>query len=124
MAEPTTNSGYLTDYWTDEDHLFFSDFRPALLDIVTSAQTPLTVGVFGPWGSGKTSLLRMLEQDIAGKGLPTLRTVWFTAWKYDRHEALWRALILRVLDALYPQVDEAERTPEQHHQVALLDQLQ
>ncbi|MCP4165243.1 MAG: hypothetical protein GY759_05030, partial [Chloroflexi bacterium] len=123
MTEPWTNTGYLSDHWTDDDH-FFSDYRPALLDIVTSAQTPLTVGIFGPWGSGKTSLLRMLEKDIADKGTQPLRTVWFTAWKYDRHEALWRALILRVLDALYPKVEEKDRTPEQQQQVILLDQLQ
>lgn len=93
---------YLTDYWTTQDNLSFSDFRPALFHILTEAQTPLTVGVFGPWGSGKTSLLRMLKEDVERKGLPSLRPVWFTAWKYDRHEALWRAFILRVLDALYP----------------------
>ena len=34
-----------------------------------------------------------------------MRTVWFTAWKYDRQDALWRSLILRVLDALYPRED-------------------
>ncbi len=72
-------SAYLSDYWTTDDYLSFSDFRPALYNIITTAQTPLTVGVFGPWGSGKTSLLRMLKQEIDEKGLPSLRTVWFTA---------------------------------------------
>jgi ABC-type phosphate/phosphonate transport system ATPase subunit len=55
---------YLSDRWTTNDYLSFSDFRPALLNIITTAQTPLTVGVFGPWGSGKTSLLRMLKREI------------------------------------------------------------
>jgi hypothetical protein len=44
-------SAYLTDYWTVSDDLRFSDFRPALKNILIGAQTPLTVGVFGPWGS-------------------------------------------------------------------------
>ena len=121
-------SAYLTDYWTTTDYLSFSDFRPALFNIITTAQTPLTVGVFGPWGSGKTSLLRMLKQEIDDKGLPSLRTVWFTAWKYDRHQALWRAFILRVLDSLYPRQD-GERIPfdelgeKQQAQVRQLDRL-
>jgi len=79
---------YLSDYWTLRDDLYFSDFRQALLTILTQAQTPLTVGVFGPWGSGKTSLLPMLKKDVEDKGLRSIRPVWFTAWKYDRHEAL------------------------------------
>jgi hypothetical protein len=126
---------YLTDYWTTEDNLRFSDFRPALFNILTQAQTPLTIGVFGPWGNGKTSLLRMLKGDVEKKNLPSLRAVWFTAWKYDRHEAPWRAFILRVLDALYPREsgdapwEERERIPvdklnnKQTKQVKYLDRL-
>ena len=93
---------YLTDNATDTDQLEFDDFRKALADILTTADTPLTVGIFGNWGSGKTSLMKMLRKDIEDLGLPSRRTVWFTAWKYDQQDALWRSLILRVLNALYP----------------------
>jgi len=62
----------------------------------------MTVGLFGTWGSGKTSLMRMIKARIDAAGLPAYRTTWFDAWKYDREEALWRALILQVLDALRP----------------------
>ncbi|MEM7129832.1 MAG: SUMF1/EgtB/PvdO family nonheme iron enzyme [Chloroflexota bacterium] len=95
---------YKTDSHTTTDFLNFSDFRPALRSIIERADTPLTVGVFGPWGSGKTSLLRMLCQDLDEMQKANIRTVWFTAWKYDRQDALWRAFILRVLDALYPPI--------------------
>jgi formylglycine-generating enzyme required for sulfatase activity len=120
---------YYTDYWTTEDQLHFSDFRQVLCDILMNAATPLTVGVFGPWGSGKTSLLRMLEQDIKDKRLYRYRPVWFTAWKYGQEEALWRAFILRVVDALYPH-DKGKRIPfnelseSQQEQVAKLQRLE
>lgn len=93
---------YKNDTHTTTDFLNFSDFRPALKEIIESAQTPLTIGLFGPWGSGKTSLLDMLRSDLQAEMGENVRTVWFTAWKYDREDALWRAFILRVLDALYP----------------------
>jgi len=136
MGNLDKRAPYLPDYWTLQDNLRFSDFRPALRRILLEAQTPLTVGVFGPWGSGKTSLLRMLWMDIEEMGLPSIRTVWFTAWKYDRHEALWRAFILRVLDGLYPRksgegpreararIPPEELTdPQQKEQVDHLDRL-
>ncbi|MBV7336974.1 KAP family NTPase [Chloroflexi bacterium TSY] len=97
---PRTRSAYLADYQTTDDLLNFDDFRPALEEILRDAQTPRTVGLFGPWGSGKTNLLNMLHEKL-DKEDPRhqIRTVWFTAWKYDRQDALWRAFILRVLFA-------------------------
>ena len=66
----------------------------------------------------------MLKDDIDETGLASYDTVWFTAWKYDRHEALWRALLLRVLDALHPKVEPEQLTEEQQKLVELLGQLQ
>ena len=35
-----------------------------------------------------------------------IKTIWFNAWKYDKEDVLWRALIMRILDEL--------KTPEKH----------
>jgi len=102
-------SGFLSDYRASEDGLNFGIFKPALRNILESAETPLTVGVFGTWGSGKTSLLNMLKDELDEKKLPSLKTVWFTAWKYEQHEALWRAFMLRVVDGLHPRKEDGSR---------------
>lgn len=101
------------DRYTIKDQLNFTDYRKIIGDIIKNANTPLTIGVFGPWGSGKTSLLRMLEDDVRQAALTKRRSVWFTAWKYDREEALWRALILRVLDALRPRNNKGDYLPDE-----------
>jgi hypothetical protein len=60
--------------------------------------SPLVVGVYGGWGTGKTSLMRTLRAALDGPGRTSL---WFDAWIYARQEeALWRALLLRVIEAL------------------------
>lgn len=98
----TRSTQYLSDYRSAEDLLDFDLFRPALMEIVRNAATPLTLGVFGSWGTGKTSLLHQLMSEIKSKGNPHQRAIWFTAWKYEEQEALWRAFLLRVIDGLYP----------------------
>ncbi len=57
MADPSTrrDSAYHSDYHTINDYLNFGDFKPALRNIIRQGQTPLTVGLFGAWGAGKTS---------------------------------------------------------------------
>ncbi|MFH1567837.1 MAG: SUMF1/EgtB/PvdO family nonheme iron enzyme [Gemmatimonadota bacterium] len=86
-----------TDQPTIDDQLGFGDYRRTLVEVVRTADTPITVGVFGGWGSGKTSLMRMVQEDLKQAG--RCRTAWFDAWKYDRDEVLWRALLLSCVEA-------------------------
>ena len=101
MPDPKTY--ILDDLPTDKDALDFKPYVETLVDVCKTASTPLTIGVFGTWGSGKTSLMKMVKDGIPGKckGLPKNYTVaWFDAWKYDKEETLWRALLLSVLNAV------------------------
>lgn len=86
----------VNDQPTETDALDFTPYFETLVDIIQTGNTPLTIGVFGPWGSGKTSLMKMVK-----KNLPKDFTVaWFDAWKYDKEETLWRAFLLSVLTAV------------------------
>lgn len=95
--------------WTDQpvlhekqDRLNFMDYADVLADVILTADTPITIGVFGPWGSGKTSLMRLTAERLVGRRTSAhrrARAVWFNAWQYERDEAaLWRSLLLRVIE--------------------------
>jgi len=61
-------------------------------------ETPLVIGVYGSWGTGKTSVMQTLAAALTA---PERLILWFDAWVYARQEqALWRALLLRVVEAL------------------------
>ena len=100
-------SPILDDRPTDSDALDFLPYRDTLADIIAdpATRTPLTVGIYGGWGSGKTSLMQMvknhLEAVLSQRG-EEAQAVWFNAWQYGNEDALWRALLLQVLDALRP----------------------
>jgi len=44
------------------------------------------IGVFGRWGEGKTSVLRLLEQELAEQGVVV---VWFSAWATGTDSDFW-----------------------------------
>ncbi len=104
-------SAHLSDRPTAVDQLGFASYREALGGLILdpATDTPLTIGVFGSWGTGKTSLLMMLKRDVeeaAVEGQDKNLVVWFNAWKYTQEGSLWRALILRVVEAIRADLDE------------------
>jgi AAA+ ATPase superfamily predicted ATPase len=110
----------LSDKPTVEDQLNFSDYKDILVEIAQSSDTPITVGVFGEWGSGKTSLMMMVEKELRAAGT---YTVWFNAWKYEKEDALWRALILRILESLKSRSKRVEQIRQRLYAAVSTEEL-
>jgi hypothetical protein len=66
-------------------------------------QLPFTVGIFGEWGEGKTTLVRFLKHYLFAASLPAARPtfIYFSAWPYTTSDELWRALIVKIARRLY-----------------------
>ncbi|MFI2200228.1 P-loop NTPase fold protein [Streptomyces sp. NPDC020192] len=79
----------------EDDSFHFGPYVDVLHAAVEQATPlPLTVGVFGSWGAGKSSFLRLWEGRFkAGR----TRTIWFNPWKYDRKVEVWAALLHTIL---------------------------
>jgi hypothetical protein len=106
----------LSDKPSDVDLLEFSDYAKALVDLIRSpkTQTPLTISIDGAWGSGKTTLMRLMQERLKGSDgkntkEPRAHTVFFNAWKYDKEESLWAALALEILSQVKKDLKSLER---------------
>jgi predicted KAP-like P-loop ATPase len=44
---------------------------------------PFTIGLFGGWGTGKTSLMRMIQAKLSSDDVVI---VWFNAWQFEQEE--------------------------------------
>lgn len=94
----------LNDYPVSDAKFFnFGAYADAISRIIQSKNTgtPLVIGIIGDWGSGKTSLMKTIENKIGKKENGHLvQTIWFNAWKFDKEGSVRRALLMRVLEEL------------------------
>jgi len=59
-------AGFATDYWNGKDLLNIEDDVNALASLVSawSVEPPLSIGLFGDWGSGKSHFMRQMRQRV------------------------------------------------------------
>jgi len=73
----------------EQDLLGFGAYADALAELLDhpATSTPLTVAITGPWGSGKTSLAKMVDARLRRwpreRGDPEHIICWFNAWLHD-----------------------------------------
>ncbi|HET6762602.1 MAG TPA: P-loop NTPase fold protein, partial [Longimicrobiaceae bacterium] len=116
VEEPPSHPGYVSDTADGDDQLAVTGDVEALATVLAAAtvQPPVSVGLFGDWGSGKSFFMRRMERRIAEISVRSRRArlaghgsayctgvvqIWFNAWHYlDAN--LWASMVTRVFDGL------------------------
>lgn len=94
----------------DQDGLGFSSYARAIVTAVRDTNGPLTIGIFGEWGTGKTSLMQLVQDAL--KGDDKIFPIWFNAWQYEQEEHPLVPLIGTILNQLQGPGDSGESTFE------------
>jgi hypothetical protein len=87
----------------DEDALGLVPIARALSRFLRNVETKPTVavGITGPWGSGKSSLMNLVREDLADYDV---RTVWFNAWHHQKEDNLLAALLATIRAQAVPPI--------------------
>ena len=72
----------------------FDDYAEALTEVIVHSRAEFSVGIFGSWGSGKTTLMQAIQRKLPDD--KSVIPVWFAAWRYEKDPNL----ILPLLDVL------------------------
>ncbi len=88
-----------SDKETTEDLLGYTVHASLLKSVVTNENNlPVTVGLYGDWGLGKTSILKILEQEL--KKDDDSVVVYFDGWSFESFDDAKMALIQGIVDGL------------------------
>lgn len=87
------------DNETDEDLLGFSLHANLIREIVTAPDMlPITIGLFGDWGGGKSSILKILQRDLSEN--PDFAVIYFNSWVFEGYEDAKAAILISLLTEL------------------------
>jgi hypothetical protein len=87
------------DNETATDLLGYDYLAAALVEVLTEPRLlPVTVGVFGDWGSGKSSLMKIASSDLQDRG--RVATIEFSAWQFEGYEDVKAALMQVIMRRL------------------------
>jgi hypothetical protein len=111
-ASHTRKLGYISDHETKVDLLRNKAIATTILEIIAGSGTkPLTIGVHGYWGAGKSSVLEMIAgHEFTGGETLVIR---FNGWQFEGFEDAKIALIEGVVDQLLANKTIYARAKEQ-----------
>jgi hypothetical protein len=75
------------------------DYVRTLLALVVTARFGMTVGLFGPWGTGKTTILEEIGRRLNAQYRPLVAYACFDAWRYEG-DSLRREFVREIAEQL------------------------
>lgn len=76
------------------DLLETKKYADVLKETILNIHTPSTIGLFGEWGSGKSSIIKTVQNDLE-KEKPNIKFITYDAWKYQG-DSFRRTFLIKV----------------------------
>jgi hypothetical protein len=95
----------IADTPSPDPQLGFGSYAAALAAAICGGTPPqFTVGIYGPWGSGKSSLLNAVARRLSEE--PEVITVFFDAWRYEQAPHI----VVPLMNAIYSQISKQDNS--------------
>jgi KAP family P-loop domain/Pentapeptide repeats (8 copies) len=97
----------ITDDISFSPILDFDDYVVSLTKIIKNSYPKFSIGIYGEWGTGKTTLMRSIYNRLKENNENnSIIAVWFNAWRYEREEQFAIMPLLKTIAYAIP--DNAE----------------
>ena len=64
----------------------FDKYSQTISNLIANSVPRFTVGIYGGWGTGKTTIMQMIQNHLDVKYKNDIKTIWFDAWRYENEE--------------------------------------
>lgn len=103
--------------WKDSetiiDYLNFDYIIDAVVKLVLDEDlSPSSIGLYGDWGSGKSSLMKMVEQHLISMNDKSILCIRFNGWLFEGYEDAKTALCGTILESIHKKKDFLLRLKE------------
>lgn len=91
------------DNETSDDLLGFKVHADLIVDVINDNDVlPVTIGVFGDWGSGKSSILKIVEKELIGDDKDGFKdgtlVLYFNGWVFEGYDDAKAALLESIIE--------------------------
>ncbi|WP_341222145.1 KAP family P-loop NTPase fold protein [Polaribacter atrinae] len=66
----------------EKDNFSIEPFENGLTKFINNSNTPITIALQGEWGSGKTSLMNSLNENLSKGNESKYHSIWLNTWEY------------------------------------------
>jgi hypothetical protein len=112
----STRAGYLTETPDGEDRLGVKKEAEALAKLIADYKTkpPLSIGLLGDWGSGKSFFMNLIEEKIEtlqgnSSFCENIAQIHFNAWHFS-DKNLWASIVDQVFTGIWGNITSGETT--------------
>lgn len=89
-----------------DESLGLSDYVEALSEFIRSCEMPITIACQGDWGTGKTSMMNMVCQNLS-QGERRIETFWFNTWQFAQFQ-MQDEITLSLLSSFIDELHDSE----------------
>ena len=89
----------------------------SLISFIKETETPITIGVQGEWGSGKTSLIQSIKSELDKDTI--YKQIWINAWEYSLLTNPDESLI-KIVNRIIQELLESDKKLSQHSKVGVV----
>lgn len=93
----------LIDKQPDNILLDFDDLSKAISSTIENTSPNYNIGIFGDWGTGKTTLLELVYNKISKN--KDIIPVWFNSWRYQNEENIGFPIIHQIYNSILQSKD-------------------
>lgn len=100
-----------TDEAAVQDLFEIQEYIDGLTEFIETCNTPMTISIQGSWGTGKTSIMQIINNTLNAREKQSTHSIWFNTWQFSQFD-MDDDLTVSLLSCLLTELAESDEQKE------------